>query len=71
VTLGFSPTLSINGAAGNSYLIQRSADLTNTNNWKNMTTITLFQQQQIWVDTSVDASSPFNNKYFYQLIPQY
>ena len=71
VTLGFSPTLSINGAAGNSYLIQRSADLTNTNNWKNMTTITLFQQHQIWVDTSVDASSPFNNKYFYQLIPQY
>jgi len=71
VSLGFSPTLTINGAAGNSYLIQRSADLTNTNNWKNMTTLTLFQQQQIWVDTSIDASSPFNNKYFYQLIPQY
>lgn len=71
VTLGFSPTLRITGAPGNSYLIQRSADLTNTNNWKNMANITLFQEQQIWVDTSVNASSPFNSKYFYQLIPQY
>ncbi len=71
VTLGFSPTLRITGAPGDSYLIQRSADLTNTNNWKNMANVTLFQQQQIWVDTSVDASSPFANKYFYQLIPEY
>ncbi len=71
VTLGFSPTLTINGAAGDSYIIQRSSDLTNTNNWKTLTSITLFQPSQIWVDTSVDAISPFNNHFFYQLIPLY
>jgi len=69
VTLGFSPTLTINGAAGDSYFIQRSADLTNTNNWKTLTSLTLTQPIEIWVDTSIDASSPFNNKYFYQLVP--
>jgi len=69
VTLGFSPTLTINGAAGDSYFIERSADLTNTNNWRTLTSLTLTQPVEIWVDTSIDASSPFNNKYFYQLVP--
>lgn len=71
VTLGFYPGLTINGAAGNSYIIQRSADLSNTNNWQTVSSLTMYQSVQLWLDTSIDATSPFNNKYFYQLIPQY
>lgn len=70
VSLGFSPTLTINGAAGYSYIIQRSTDLTNTNNWMTLTNITLTQPVEVWVDTSVDASSPLNNKLFYSVAPQ-
>ena len=70
VTLSFSPTLTINGAIGNSYIIQSSADLSNTNNWNTLTNLTLTQPVQIWVDISVDASSPFYSKYFYRVEPQ-
>ena len=70
VTLGFYPGLTITAAAGDSYLIQRSADLSNTNNWTTLTPLTLTQPVQQWIDTSVDASSPFNNRYFYRLVPQ-
>ena len=70
VTLGFAPTLTIKGAAGDRYLIQRSSDLSSSNNWKTVSSVTLTQPVQIWVDTNIDAASPFNNRYFYQLTPQ-
>jgi hypothetical protein len=69
ISLGFSPTLTIEGVIGYSYLIQRTANLSNTNSWATMTNLTLAQPVQIWVDTSADASSPFNSKYFYQILP--
>ena len=70
VTLAFYPGLTINGAFGNSYIIQRSTDLSNTNNWRTVSSLTMYQPVSLWIDTSVDATSPFNNMYFYQLIPQ-
>jgi len=69
VSLGFSPTLTISGEAGYSYIIQSSTNLTDTNAWVTLTNLTLTQPVQIWVDTNVDASSPFNPKYFYQVLP--
>ena len=66
---GFSPTLTIQGVTGNSYFIQRTADLSNSNSWVTMTNLTLTQPVQNWVDTSVDASSPSNSQYFYQILP--
>jgi hypothetical protein len=70
VSLGFYPGLTINGATGNSYLIQRSADLSSAANWQTVSSLTLYQPVELWIDTSVDASSPWNNIYFYQAIPQ-
>lgn len=70
VTLGFYPGLTINGATGDSYMIQSSSNLANTNNWTTLTNLTLTQPVQTWVDMSVDASSPLNNQYFYRLVPQ-
>lgn len=69
VSLGFSPTLTIDGVSGYSYLIERTTDLTNTNSWLTLTNLTLTQPVQVWVDTSVDATSPFNSKYFYRVLP--
>ncbi len=69
VSLSFSPTLTIEGVIGYSYIIDRTADLANTNAWVTLTNLTLAQWVEIWVDTSVDASSPFHPKYFYRILP--
>jgi hypothetical protein len=69
VSLGFSPTLAIEGVVGYSYIIRRTADLSDTNAWLTMTNLTLLEPVQVWVDTSIDSSSPFNTKYFYQILP--
>jgi hypothetical protein len=69
VSLGFSPTLTISGVVGYSYIIQSSSNLANTNAWVTLTNLTLTQPVQIWVDTNVDASSPFNPTHFYQVLP--
>jgi hypothetical protein len=66
VALGFSPTLTITGVAGYSYIIQSSTNLADTNAWVTVTNLTLTQPVQLWVDTNVDASSPFNPTRFYQ-----
>ena len=62
VSLGFSPTLTINGVVGYSYIIQSSTNLRDTNAWTTLTNLTLEQPVQLWVDTNVDATSPFNSR---------
>jgi hypothetical protein len=69
VSLGFCPSVTINGVIGYSYIIERTTDLTNTNAWVTLTNLTLAQPVQLWVDTSVDATSPFNSRYFYRVLP--
>lgn len=69
VSLSFSPTLTISGVAGYTYTIQDTTNLSNTNAWETVTNLTLTQPVQIWVDTNVDASSPFNPTHFYQVLP--
>jgi hypothetical protein len=69
VSLGFCPALTISGVPGYSYVIQSSPDLRNTNAWVTLTNLTLTQPVELWLDTSVDASSPFNSRYFYRVLP--
>jgi hypothetical protein len=69
VSLGFCPTLTISGVTGYSYIIQSSTNLANTNAWVTLTNLTLTQPVQLWVDTNVDASSPFNPMNFYRVLP--
>jgi hypothetical protein len=69
VSLGFYPGLTITGVAGYSYIIQSSTDLSNTNDWNTLTNLDLIQSQQLWIDTSVDAKSPFNSRVFYRVLP--
>lgn len=69
VSIGFSPDLTINGVAGYSYVIQSSTNLANTNAWLTVGNVTLTQPVEHWVDTNVDASSPFNPRYFYRVLP--
>jgi hypothetical protein len=69
VSLGFCPSVTISGVIGYSYIIERTADLTKTNSWVTLTNLTLALPVQLWVDTNVDATSPFNSKYFYRVLP--
>ena len=68
VSLGFCPSVTINGVIGYSYIIERTADLTDTNSWVTLTNLTLTQPVQLWVDTSVDTMVPANAKYFYRVL---
>ena len=69
VSLGFSPTITINGVVNYSYIIQSTTNLTKTNSWVTLTNLTLTQPVQIYVDTSVNASAPFYSKYYYRVLP--
>ena len=69
VSLGFCPSVTISGVIGYSYIIERTADLTKTNSWVTLTNLTLDLPVQLWVDTNVDATSPFGSKYFYRVLP--
>jgi hypothetical protein len=69
ISIGFYPGLTLNGVAGYTYTIQSSSDLTDTNGWNTLTNLTLTQPVQLWIDTNVDASSPFNSKTFYRILP--
>jgi hypothetical protein len=69
LSLGFSPTLTISGVVGYTYIIQSAPNLTDTNAWMTLTNLTLTQPVEPWVDTSVDASSPFFPKYYYRVLP--
>ena len=70
VALGFYPGLTITGNTGNGYVIQSCTNLSDPNSWVTLTNLTMLQPVQIWVDTTVDSSSPFYNKYFYRVLPQ-
>jgi hypothetical protein len=69
VTLGFYPGLTIGGVEGYSYIIQSSTNLANPSGWVTLTNLTLTQPIQLWMDTNVNASSPFNSKTFYKILP--
>ncbi len=69
VSLGFSPTLTIVGVPGFTYVIQSTTNLENTNSWITLTNMTLAEPVQLFIDTTVDASSPFNPQHFYKVLP--
>lgn len=69
VSLGFSPTLTITGIPGFTYVIQSTTNLENPNAWVTLTNMTLVQPVQLFIDTTVDASSPFNSQHFYEVLP--
>lgn len=65
--LGIYAGIGISGAAGYSYEIQYSTDLTVTNSWITLTNITLQQPYELWVDTSVDARTAVRR--YYRILP--
>jgi hypothetical protein len=69
VSLGLYPGITISGVVGYHYVIQRTADLSDTNSWVTIANVTLAQPVQLWVDTNVDASLPINPRHFYKVLP--
>jgi hypothetical protein len=69
VSIGLSPRISISGVVGVNYIIQRTTNLNDTNSWTTLTTLTLTQPVQVWVDTNIDATFPTNPRNFYRVFP--
>jgi hypothetical protein len=68
LSAGLFATVTLTGQPGQTYAIQYSTDVTQTN-WTTLTHLTLTQVKQLWVDTSVNAA--VNPRRFYRamLVP--
>ncbi len=69
VSLGLYAGVTVSGAVGNPYIIQRNTDLTKTNSWADVVVLTLTQPDELWVDTSVNVVSPTNAPHYYRVLP--
>jgi len=69
VSLGLYPGITVTGVVGYTYDIQSNPDLTNTNGWTTVATLTLFQPVVFWVDVNHNAASPTNQHRFYRVLP--
>jgi len=69
VILGLYPGVTVSGVVGYTYIIQSNPDLTNTNGWTTVATLTLTQPVQLWIDVSTNASLPGNTHRFYRVLP--
>jgi hypothetical protein len=73
VSLGMYPEMhpgvTVSGVVGYTYLIQSKPDLTNTNAWSPVATLTLTNPVQVWEDITVNAALPSNAQRFYRVLP--
>jgi hypothetical protein len=69
ISLGLSPSITINGVAGCTYIVQSTTNLSNPNAWITLTNLTLTQPVEIWADTTTDSTRPGSPKRFYQVLP--
>jgi hypothetical protein len=69
VSVALYPGVTVQGVAGYTYIIQSTANLSDTNSWVTMTNLTLTQPIQLWMDTNTDASLPGNAYRFYRVLP--
>jgi len=67
VSLGMYPGVTVTGTVGYTYAIQATTDLSSTNSWTTVATLTLMQPTQLWVDISVNAFA--NPHRFYRVMP--
>ena len=67
VSLGLYPGITVTGTVGYTFAIQSNPDLTNTNGWTTVATLTLFQPVEFWVDVNNDVVT--NQHRFYRVIP--
>jgi len=66
---GLYPSVIIQGVVGYNYIIQSTANLSDTNSWVTVTNVTLTQPIQLWIDSNTDASLPANPNRFYKVLP--
>lgn len=69
VSFGLYPGVTVTGTVGYTYNIQATRDLSNTNSWTNVATLTLELPVQLWMDTNVNTTLPGNPQRFYRVLP--
>jgi hypothetical protein len=69
VSLGLYPGVTVSGVVGHTYIIHSTTNLSNTNSWVSVATLTLEEPVHLWVDINVNASLPANTQRFYRVLP--
>jgi hypothetical protein len=69
MSLGMYAGITLTGAAGNSYQIQYSTNLTVPDDWTTLTNLTLQQPVELWVDTSANALTRSHRFYRVLAVP--
>ena len=69
VSLGLYPGITVTGTVGYTYNIQATSNLSSTNTWTTMATLTLQQPVQLWVDTNDNTTLHTNAARFYRVVP--
>lgn len=65
-SLGLYPGVTLSGVVGKTYVIQSATDVAQTN-WTTVTNLTLTQPEELWLDSTVDTTSPSNPRRFYRV----
>ena len=63
------PGVTVSGVVGYTYFIQSNLDLTHSNAWTTVATLTLTNPVQVWEDITVNAALPSNAQRFYRVLP--
>lgn len=69
VSIGIYPGVTVSGVVGYTYIIQSTSNLSNTNSWVTVATLTLEEPTQLWMDINNNASLPGNPQRFYRVLP--
>jgi hypothetical protein len=66
ISIALYAGITVSGGVGNTYGLQYSTNLSDTNDWTTITNLTLQEPVEVWVDTSADASK--TPKRFYRVV---
>jgi hypothetical protein len=69
ISLGLYAGVLIDGVVGKTYGIQYSTNVSATSSWTTLTTLTLTQPVQLWVDTAIDTRASGSRDRFYRVVP--
>ena len=67
---GMHPGITVSNSAmvGYTYVIQGTADLTQTNGWTTVASFTWANVPIFWMDTNINAALPANAQHFYRVL---
>ena len=69
LSFGLYPGITVDGVVGKTYGLQSSTNVNEVSSWTTVTSLTLTQAVQLWIDTNENTSAPGHPRRFYRVIP--